>query len=587
MPIGLTKDQRGSWASSPSEMSTFLVNIAEFAIEIIAPKKLKDLDSKHAKIFSQASEKIFRYISAENFKLMALSGAYFRHIKSQVVDWSGEDEKELTTLLAPYLNGFTGSQYLASFSTNGKNASEAHCAFLRAILFPDLEILTKEEHGGKLDTLLTSAIKVIDFLTTPYAVLFEEAGSEKKTTSGLDLQWSSMQKAVKRSVDELIEIKPKSSLLPQLNLKPVRSKIIIQKEKIETSLLIFQGSLGIENIRLEMLERYNKLQNEFKDLKKKYDDLESYICQIDPTPGTFTPKQRIQNYGKRWEVSYAKAKKENFKASLDEALIEVGELRQQLLEKETEIQQWMEKSSQQEKVIAQMKAEQDQLREENNRLKAKADELDTSQSLITTENNPNKLPFINWIKHLLVQITQLTQSNEQLNKEIASLQHKNKKLTEENQSLQKPFKLEIGEPSSLPPPVLSDNVDASLPSLGTWAELLRSHCLGTNSTGMKEIMAEANQLLQEKMNETEKLSCLSIKMRQIASERKDSSWSKSHFFGKGRHSGIQKLYDLMAENGFSLHTKGYCDRLKDLLSKENFIHQENQGNEETQNLLFQ
>jgi hypothetical protein len=75
--------------------------------------------------------------------------------------------------------------------------------------------------------------------------------------------------------------------------------------------------------------------------------------------------------------------------------------------------------------------------------------------------------------------------------------------------------------------------------------------------------------------EPDKLGLIGYKMRQIASSRKENSWSKLHFFAKkGRHQGAQDLYDLLSSKDFSLHNATDTQRLLDLLEDPNrqFTH---------------
>lgn len=581
MPIQLTDCQRRSWASSPSELSSFLINISELLIEIIAPKALKNEKSEYSQLFSQVSTKILQYISSENFNVLALSGAYFRHQKKEgLITWTVADNNGLNALLGPYRQEASASAYLNSFSTEERSASEAHCAFLRRILFADLEPLVAKDK--RYDDLLASAIKVIDFLTTPYAVLFEEAEVHKKTTSGTDLQWSSMQKGLKGAVDALFKMKTKSVTAFK---KPISSRLQAQAAKMEKDLQIFQSCLAVENVRLEAQAHYLTLSEKYERLQKRHDELSDYIRSLSPELPKTTPLEDcIRAYGEHWQASYEKLKLQNFKKQYEESLAEQETLRQQIKAKQAEIEKLVQKAPPLplKQPLEDLKAKCDKLLEENKALMDKASELANAQTLMTPENNPQKMPFIAWIKNLLNQLKNLQQAMQQANKAIATLKQNNKELAAENQHLKD--QLQTGFDSS---PAMMHPHDEAVPRLETWESLLQQHCTGTNSTGVKEIMAEIKKLQKKAWPETEKLSMLSLKMREIAAARKDSHWSKSHFFGKGRHQGVQSLYTLMADDAFSLHNKACCRQLQDIFNTTRFVHGKNENREEEKPLLIQ
>lgn len=87
----------------------------------------------------------------------------------------------------------------------------------------------------------------------------------------------------------------------------------------------------------------------------------------------------------------------------------------------------------------------------------------------------------------------------------------------------------------------------------------------TNSTGVKQMISYMKNIQTNNKSLTEemKLGLVSNQMHDIATRRKDSSWSKSHFFGNGRHPGVQELYNLLADKDFSLHN---VEKTKELLS---------------------
>ncbi|QRN02795.1 hypothetical protein GH742_02270 [Legionella sp. MW5194] len=582
MPIQLTPLQRRSWASSPSELSAFLINISEFIIEISKPKALKDKKSEYTQLFSQVSTKILQYISSENSNALALSGAYFRHLKKEgLMSWTVADNNALNALLAPYRQEASAAVYLNSFCTEERSASDAHCAFLRTILFADLEPLVAK--NKQFDDFLASAIKVIDFLTTPYIVLFEEAETHKKTTSGTDLQWSSMQKGLKGARDALLNMIPKS-VAPFK--KPISSRLQAQTAQMDKDLQIFQSCLAVENVRLETQAHYQALSEKYQHLQQRHEELGVFIRALlkEPLGTNATLEDYIRAYGEHWQASYEKLKVQQFKQQYEAALAEQENLRKQIKEQQAEIEKLLHKAPNQplKQPLEDLKAKCDKLAQENKGLIDKAVELANAQSLMTPQNNPQKMPFIAWIKNLLNQLKTFQQAQLQSEKTIAILKQNNKDLAAQNQQLKD--QLQTGVDSS---PAVMHLHDEAVPRLETWESLLQQHCTGTNSTGVKEIMAEIKKLQKKAWPETEKISMLSLKMREIAASRKDSHWSKSHFFGKGRHQGVQMLYTLMADEAFSLHNKACCKQLQDLFTKTHFVYDKKETREEQKPLLIQ
>ncbi|MFC7782259.1 hypothetical protein [Legionella taurinensis] len=581
MPIQLTPLQRRTWASSPSELSAFLINISEFIIEISKPKALKDNKPEYTQLFSQVSTKILQYISSENSNALALSGAYFRYLKKEgLMTWTVADNNALNALLGPYRQEASASVYLKSFCTEERSASDAHCAFLRTILFADLEPLVAK--NKQLDDFLASAIKVIDFLTTPYIVLFEEAEAHKKTTSGTDLQWSSMQKGLKGARDALLNLIPKS--VPPFK-KPISSKLQAQTAQMDKDLQIFQSCLAVENVRLETQAHYQALLEKYQRLQQRHEELSVFIRALlkEPLGTNATLEDYIRAYGEHWQASYEKLKVQQFKQQYEASLAEQENLRKQIKEQQAEIEKLVHKTPPLplKQPLEDLKVKCDKLAQENKALIDKASELANAQSLMTSQNNPQKMSFIAWIKNLLNQLKNLQQTQQQSDKAIATLKQNNKELAAQNQQLKD--QLQTGFDSS--PAVM--HPQETLPQLETWEKLLQQHCTGTNSAGVKEIMAEIKKLQKKAWPETEKLSMLSLKMREIAASRKDSHWSKSHFFGKGRHQGVQSLYTLMADEAFSLHNKAYCNQLQDLFTKTHFVHDKEENREEQKPLLIQ
>lgn len=87
------------------------------------------------------------------------------------------------------------------------------------------------------------------------------------------------------------------------------------------------------------------------------------------------------------------------------------------------------------------------------------------------------------------------------------------------------------------------------------ARWLKETFKDTNSSGIKKMKHLANQLLQDtRLQDDEKLSSLSSSFHKMALERNKGLqhwWSTSHFFGKGRSSLAQAMYDVAKNEQFS------------------------------------
>lgn len=85
-----------------------------------------------------------------------------------------------------------------------------------------------------------------------------------------------------------------------------------------------------------------------------------------------------------------------------------------------------------------------------------------------------------------------------------------------------------------------------------FVENLKQKFQNTNSTGIKQIIRKASELAKSNLNDDKKFEKIAEELHKIAKKRVNSWWSKSHFFGHGRSTEAQIIYDKASKEEFSL-----------------------------------
>lgn len=154
----------------------------------------------------------------------ALLGAYLRQGITiddvPIVELSPEQIEVVHNFVSPLIPPeFTPKQFFEGLK--GK-PSEKHAAILKLLIFKDipaekLEKMHKDKYAKHVNSLIESILNLADFMRTPFNVLVLEEkaavaaakkmGSPHAQTSGIDLQWTSMYKAIEQSLQNVIETK--------------------------------------------------------------------------------------------------------------------------------------------------------------------------------------------------------------------------------------------------------------------------------------------------------------------------------------------------------------------------------------------
>lgn len=116
--------------------------------------------------------------------------------------------------------------------------------------------------------------------------------------------------------------------------------------------------------------------------------------------------------------------------------------------------------------------------------------------------------------------------------------------------------LKKGDSSSQPSSGQSESSPTSTVAFSDFVDKLKQQFKNTNSTGIKQIIREAEALLkQQGKSDNEQFNKITDKLHNVAEKRVNSWWSKSHFFGHGRSPEAQKIYDEASKEKFSLQNE--------------------------------
>lgn len=202
----------------------------------------------------------------------ALLGAYLRaNIKDKddnnIVTLSKSQVQAVHEFIAPLVpENFTAQQFFAGLKGTPQ---EQHKIILKLLIFQGLKpaeqaSMSKDKYQKHVDTLLDAVLNLVDFMRTPFSVLNAEdsamAYAAKKKgqdakTSGIDLQWGSMLKAIDRSMVEVTELKKD---------KEQRTEAELTTGKINTLLTKCQGSFGVANTHYQMSNKLTEAANKQK-----------------------------------------------------------------------------------------------------------------------------------------------------------------------------------------------------------------------------------------------------------------------------------------------------------------------------------
>ncbi|WP_454784108.1 hypothetical protein [Legionella sp. WA2024007413] len=271
MPSSLQSNELSQWTQGePDLIAKLLFNLFCFLKE--ATNKGKDTPE-----YKKIMDNIANFISLRGDQRLhipqpgkaaidasALLGAYLRlGIKlndKPIVELSEEQIDIVHTFVKPLIpEGFTPQKFFDSLEGT---PSQKHKKILHLLLFKDIapqrpKELFEGKYADKVNNLLDSILNLADFMRTPFSVLPEEeraavaeakrTGKGQAQTSGIDLQWTSMCKAIEQSLQDIINLK-----------KSKAKQALIFSDEIRASLEQCRKCFGIANARYEVVKEFAK-----------------------------------------------------------------------------------------------------------------------------------------------------------------------------------------------------------------------------------------------------------------------------------------------------------------------------------------
>ncbi|MCE0724285.1 MULTISPECIES: hypothetical protein [Legionella] len=346
MPSSLKSKELSQWThGNPDLIAKLLFNL--FSFLQLETNKGKDPNLAYKK----AAENIGNFISLLGDQRLhipqpgkasvdgsALLGAYLRLgvtlNDKPIVELSEEQIEAVHTFVKPLIpEGFTPKQF---FDGIEGSPSKKHAAILKLLIFKGISPEHKDEmfkgkYAEKVNTLLDSVLNLVDFMRTPFSVLVLEEkaavaaakklGKENAQTSGIDLQWTSMYKAIERSLQDIINLKKGSAEKAEKFL-----------QEIKPSLTQCQQCFGIANTRYEVQKEYAaETKKREEDLSETFKSLgfpdgnpakiAHYISEFrqsligkEPEKAEaikiMTLKQLINTYAAQWQAALDKIKRD-------------------------------------------------------------------------------------------------------------------------------------------------------------------------------------------------------------------------------------------------------------------------------------
>ncbi len=556
----LTDDTRKSWASKPSDIPNFLDTLFKLLIEM---NVTGGKNEENQAILTNMSANAIAIFTPDNYKISATLGAFFRSRKNPDIEITPIDLNHLNKLL----NSPQAIAYLNKFEPNIA-PRDAHAAYLKSQVIDKFKneffSKVKTKYQEPLDELLNAVFKILEFMNTPIDALDLEANSDGKKTSGVDLQWTSMLKALETATNKLIEAKEKPD-----------EKIYKLVQSIERQTMIFQGAFAVANeqyknrLKLAPIEAENhNLHQEISallvdkaKLTHQYKDIYYHIIGLPGMP-TVDPVYNPDLDLKTLVNSFSEK-----------------------IDSKTELYQIRTKLDELNSKIKSLESHTVTLEQENTVLKKQQSneltQLEEGNKSVHLPIPPSK-SILEWIKTLFRHIGNLQKEKDQLKADIMILNNilyaKNKKIDEDIGKNKKDFSSNAeSHPKEeavieLKETLLEFDADRFISTL---FDTLKEKFAGTNSTGVQDIIEFISNVIVYNDNGLEKLTDIGRNMRQTARELKDRSLSKMQFFGSpGRHEGVQDFYDLLSRPKFSLNAADDRNALMDLLNSENktFTH---------------
>ncbi|WP_454781215.1 hypothetical protein [Legionella sp. WA2022007384] len=367
MPTSLKLKELSQWThGEPDLMGRLLFNLFIFLKEATnkgkdSPQYLKIMDNIANFISLLGPQRLHIHQQDKPaIDASALLGAYLRlgikHNDKPIVELDNEQIAVVHAFVKPLIHeAFTPEQFFASIEGT---PSQKHKAILKMFIFKGISAeeqkeMFKGKYEDKVHELLDSILNLADFMRTPFRVLPEEekaaiaqakkTGKGQAQTSGIDLQWTSMHKAIEQSLENIIALKMKKSSPLKKNKAEEAQKAL---QQIKQSLGQCQKCFGVANAIYETQKefavearRLEEVHSEtFKTLgfpeanqekiNKYISDFREILIKIDPENAkaiqAMTLTQLIKLYGDQSNASFEKKRKEL--ASTQEELQKTSEL---------------------------------------------------------------------------------------------------------------------------------------------------------------------------------------------------------------------------------------------------------------------
>ncbi len=560
-PIQLSTDTRKSWASDPRDLSNLLINVITIISEVVTDKADKVyLDAIKIGVNS--------YFNKENFQVTATIGAFYRASNPNIVTITDEDLECIKSQLVRMDIKEAPESYLKRFTALARSPKDSHIALLKEFLFPHLGLQTKDKYKAPITELINATLNVVDFMNTPVAVLYAEE-EFNEITANLEKKWDNAIAGLIGALTQLLPLKTKPSEI----MKSKVSEIISDLDR-------FQSTFRSQKMLHETQQENLKLKT---DWHAKYLELAQYIHAHMNTEskefdinGDFI--QPLIDYGTNWHAQYIALES---KQAEEKETLEVEQMSDKL------------KLHTLDASVKNLTLEAEKIKQENEALKVNSarqlKEIDTlkerlqkqleeltaiqqvNQSFVTSGINQRKeivdlkVTVQKQLKELItIKQDVLSKASNDTHKHDSAPQRDNDLAQDTTATQDNPKNgTEQSAPPIAPPFPIIDLTDL--------IKQFEAKFKNTNSSGIKEIISYMKVLETEQITEFDKLALLSDTMRRITLERKDSSWSKSHFFGKGRHQGVQELYDLMANKSFSLNVPDKADKFLAMIEDTNKV----------------
>lgn len=346
MPSSLKANELSQWThGNPDLIAKLLFNL--FSFLQLETNEGKDLHLAYAKVAENIS-KFISLLGAQRLHIpqhgraavdtSALLGAYLRLgitlDGKPIVELSSEQIEAVHAFVNPLIpKGFTPKQFFEGLKGT---PSQKHAAILKLLMFKDIlpehqKGMFKDKYVEKVNELIDSVLKLVDFMRTPFNILVLEekasVGAAKKLkqkdpgTSGIDLQWTSMYKAIGQSLKNVITLKKGKAEEAEKFLEEIKPALNQCQQCFAVAIARYEAQ---KEFAVETQKREERFSETFKTLGFPEGDPEQishYVNQFRQSLLVKEPEraeaikamaltQLISIYAAQWQSALDKTKKE-------------------------------------------------------------------------------------------------------------------------------------------------------------------------------------------------------------------------------------------------------------------------------------